>query len=295
MKLFKFFHRYDLKKGIALVLLAWLCFSTLYMISKLIQTTTSVPTMLFFRNVSGLIILIPMLVKKWPKIFEVKDIKVVLIRSFMGLLNLFFIFMAVEKISLVNTTLLNNSAPFFVPFILWFWMKVPVNHKLWPAVVIGFIGIALILKPDQRIFNLGAMYALLSGICLAITLVTMRMTTKSENLTNFLLYFFLIGAALTLPFAIFNWQIDTFPTLIGLLSIGLLSFLGQICIFHGMKYGKANQLAPFTYSTVIFSGVYEWLIWGRQPDWVALIGMLLIIASGVWIVYISPPPKDIPE
>lgn len=295
MKFFKIFQRHDLKKAIPLVLLSWLCFSTLYMISKLIETKTTVPTMLFFRNVFGLIAITPIIIKKWPKIFEVKNLKVVLIRSFMGLLNLFFIFLAVQKISLVNTTLLNNSAPFFVPFIIWFWLKVPVNHKLWPAVITGFIGIALILKPDEKIFNVGAMYALASGLCLALTLVTMRMTTKSERLPNFLLYFFSIGAIITLPFAIFNWRIDNFVTLIALISIGLFSFTGQIFIYHGMRYGKANQLAPFTYSAVIFSGIYEWLIWGRQPDWIAFIGMFLIIASGVWIVYISPPPKDIPE
>lgn len=251
--------------------------------------------MLFFRNVLGVVLITPWVIKGWPKTLEVKSFKLVLIRSLMGLLNLFFIFLAVEKISLVNTTLLNNSAPFFVPFIVWFWLRVPVNNKLWPAVVLGFIGIALILQPDKRIFNLGALYGLASGVCLAITLVTMRMTSKSEHLLNFLLYFFVIGALVSFPFAIFNWQIDNWLTLIGLLSIGLFSLTGQVLIFHGLKYGKAHQLAPFTYSTVIFSGIYEWLIWGKQFTIIHLIGMVLIIAAGVWIVYISPPPKNVPE
>ncbi len=58
-----------------------------------------------------------------------------------------------------------------------------------------------------------------------------------------------------------------------------------------MKQGKAHQLAPFTYSMVIFSGIYEWLIWGKVPDLIAYIGIILIIASGIWIVIISPPAK----
>lgn len=290
MKLSQLFHRHDLKKGIYLVLTAWFLFSTMYMLSKLIGERTTVPTMLFFRNVMGITLVIPYLVKKRLKAFEIKNWRIVWIRSLLGLINLFLIFLAVKKISLVNTTLLNNSAPFFVPLVLWFWLKAPINHKMWPAILAGFIGIALIIQPDRQIFNLGAAYALLSGIFLSVNLVLMRLTSKSENLYSFLLYFFLIGGVITLPFALSDWKIDGFSTLIALLSIGLLSCLGQVFLYYGMKWGKAQQLAPFTYSTVIFSGIYEWLIWGRVPEPIAYVGMVLIIASGIWIVLTSPPP-----
>ncbi len=260
-------------------------------ISKLIGDQTTVPTMLFFRNIFGLFLVIPWIVKYWPKSLEIQNIKVVTLRSLMGLLNLFFIFLAVEKISLVNTTLLNNSAPFFVPIIVWFWLKVPINHKLWPAIITGFIGIALILQPDKRILNLGAVYALLSGVCLGMTLVMLRMTARSENLYSLLLYFFTIGLVITTPFAILNWKIENGLTLLGLLSIGLFSAFGQVFLFTGLKHGKAHQLAPFGYATVIFSGIYEFLFWGVIPPPIAYFGMALIIASGIWIVYLGRLPK----
>jgi drug/metabolite transporter (DMT)-like permease len=120
----------------------------------------------------------------------------------------------------------------------------------------------------------------------------MRLTSKSENLYSFLLYFFLIGGVVTLPFALADWQIEGLGTFFALVGIGLFSCLGQIFLYHGMKWGKAHQLAPLTYSTVIFSGIYEWLIWGHVPDIVAFVGMALIIASGIWIVLAAPPPKE---
>lgn len=262
------------------------------MISKLIESKTTVPTMLFFRNVMGLLILLPMIIKGWPKIFIIKNKKTVLLRSIMGLSNLCFIFLAVREISLVNTTLLNNSAPFFVPFIVWIWFRTPIDHKIWPAIIVGFFGIALILQPDKRIFNLGSMYALISGIALALTIVTARITTRSEKLPNFLVAFFTIGAIISLPFALWDWRIDDWITLVALLSLGLLSFLGQILLMRGLRFGKANQLAPFTYSTVVFSGIYEWLLWGHVPGLIAYIGMGLIIAAGIWIVIVAPPPEQ---
>lgn len=291
MKLTDLLHRHDLRKGIFLVLIGWLCVSTMFAISKLIGPQTTVPTMLFFRNIFGIFLALPWIIKHWPRSLKIYRPKLVVVRSLMGLLNLLFILLAIEKISLVNTTLLNNSAPFFVPLIIWIWLRIPINHKIWPAIITGFIGIALILQPDQRIFNLGAIYALISGVCSAISLVMIRMTARSETLYTLLLYFFLIGLIVTTPFAIFDWRIDSIAALIGLFGIGLFSAFGQVFLFSGMKHGKAHQLASFSYATVVFSGVYEFFFWGVIPPSIAYLGMAFIIASGVWIVFVSRLPK----
>jgi len=292
LKLKESFHKPNLKKGIVLVLCSWLCISTLYMLSKLIQQQTTVSTMVFFRSIVGLMIILPWTIKNWPKSLEIHNIKIVTFRSIIGLLNLVFIFLAVRQISLVNTTLLCNSAPFFVPLILWLWLRKPINHKLWPAIILGFIGIALILEPDRRLFNIGAAYGILSGICLALVLITTRMASRKESIYNFILYFFAIGSIASCPFALASWKIDGWVTLLSLIAIGVLSFVTQIFMFHGLKYGKVHQLAPFSYSAVIFSGIYELLIWGNVPKPTAYLGIAFIIAAGVWIVYLSRVPKD---
>lgn len=214
------------------------------------------------------------------------------LRALMGVLNVALVFLAIQRISLVNATLLNNTAPFFVPFILWFWMRTPINHKLWPAIIAGFIGLALILQPDKHILNLGAIYGIASGVCLAMTLVTMRLMAKTERPIAFIFYLFLIAAVLSAPFGIWDWKIASFETFLFLICISLLSLLGQWFLFLGLKHGKAHELAPFAYAMVIFSGIYEWLIWGIHLGWIFYVGMVLIIGSGVWIVYLSRPPKD---
>lgn len=247
--------------------------------------------MIFFRNLVGFVLILPWVVAKFPKSIEVKNFKIVLIRSLSGLLNLFFIFLAVQKISLVNTTLLNNTAPFFVPFILWFWLKKPIEHKLWPAVIVGFMGIALILDFDRRIFSIGAIYALLSGICLAITTISLRMTSKVIPLLTYIFYFYFIGLLATLPIIGFDWKIIGYTTLLALISIGLFSMIGQVCFYIAMKHSKAQYMAPFSYSAVIFSGLFDWLIWGTVPAPFSYLGIILIMAAGIWIIYFSKPPE----
>lgn len=279
---------HDLKKGVLLCLFAWFCFSSLYTVSKLLGDHTSVPTILFFRNVFGFIIVLP-----WLRSFKVKNPKLIVVRSLSGLFSLFFVILSIQTISLVDATLLNNAAPLIVPFVVWIWLRIPLQLKVWPASIVGFIGVALILQPTKMIFNLGAFYAFLSAISLAISLVTTRVGTRHESFATFMFYFFGIGLLITTPFAIAYWKVDNWLTLLGLLSIGLFSALGQVGIFNGLKFGKARQLAPISYAAVLFSGIYEWLIWGIVPAPMFYVGMVLIVAAGLWIVFESRPTKNV--
>ena len=273
------------------MILGWLCISTMYLISKLITDHTTVPTMLFFRCIVALACVLPWILARGIKSLKITNPNIVIFRAVLATLNLCFVFLAINQISLINATLLSNSAPFFLPFIVWIWRGIPIDHKHWPAIIVGFIGMALILNPDKRILNLGAFYGLLSGITMAMSLLLMRLASKSENFISFMLYFCGIGGLLTLPFAIFNWKIDDWQTLLGLIAIGIFTTLGQMATFHAVKYAEARQLSPFMYSSVIFSGIYEWLIWNQSPHLLGYLGIILIFAGGAWIVYVSRVPK----
>ena len=283
----------DLKKGIFLALLGWLSISTVYMLTKFLGDQTSIPTVLFFRNFIGILIVLPWIFFNFPHSVQISSLKKIILRAILSLLNLCFMFLAVRKISLVNATLLSNSAPFFVPFIIWLWHKIPINHKLWPIEIIGFMGIFLVLKPTEGIFNTGSIYALLSGLCFAMILVLMRELAHSENIFAFMFYFCLFGGLLSLPFAFFYWKIESGWTLLSLIVLGALASLSQFFSFYALRYAKSRQVAPFMYGSVIFSGIYEWILWDRQPHLIAYVGIILVISSGAWLVYVNRPQNTI--
>lgn len=288
-----FWHRHDLRKGILLTTISWFCFATLWTIAKLIEEKTTLSTMLFFRNSVGSISLLPWIIKDFPKSLHMGNYKIVLFRSFISLVTLVFVLLAVERITLVNATLLTNSAPFYVPIFVWIWFKSPIRHALWPAIFAGFVGIMLILEPDSRIFSMGSLYGILSGIGLAISTISIRIATKSETISTFLFYFFSIALLLTLPFSIADWKIEGLSTFFGLLGMGALSLIGQYFSFFAFKHGKSSQLAPFCYTSVLFAAIYSWILWNEVPTLIALIGACFIILAGIWIVVVSKPPKEL--
>ncbi len=293
MKLPLPFVHHHMKKAIFFTLCGWLSFSLMYLASKMVGPQSNVATMVFFRNVIGIVTITPFIIRRFPKSLEVKSFRAIFIRSLSGLGNLIFIFLAIQKLSLVNVTLLNNTAPFFVPFLLWFFLKAPVEKKIWPAVVVGFIGVALILRPDTAIFNMGSIYGILSGICLAITTISLRAVARAAHVTTYVFYFFLIGLIATTPFAFAYWDVPSFPILLGLLSIGLFSGLGQFFVYFGMREAKPEQIAPLSYSTVVFAGLFDWVLWDKIPPLLAFFGMTLIILAGIWIALSSKPPAKI--
>lgn len=277
--------RTDLKKGIVLVLFAWLFFATSYLITKIIGPRTTVPTLLFFRFNVGILLLLPWMLEK--KSYAVYSPSLIFIRALAGLLNTAFVYMAVQTISLVDTTLLTNSAPLFVPFIVWLWLKKPIQHSLWPALILGFVGIILILHPDREIFHLGAFLALGSGIATAVSLVAMRHASHKERLPTVLFYTFVFGWVVTLPFLWGHFKVGSPLTLLALIGVGILATLGQWSLFKALRFGKASYIAPFGYASVLYSAAFDWLIFAQIPDLWAWMGVILVTLAGILIIYKS--------
>lgn len=239
----------------------------------------------------GVLLVLPWMLKDYKTSFKTSNGWLIFIRALSSLLNTGLIYISVQMIPLVDATLLTNSAPIFVPFIAWIWVRTPLSHKLWIPIFIGFLGIVLILKPGKAIFNLGAFYALASGVFTGISLLAVRLTANKEKLHTALFYMFLIGWVLTIPFALWDWRIDSLNTFFFLIAIGVLVTLGQWALFKAMQYGRASHLAPFGYVSVVYAGIMDWLLYGHLPDLFTLFGIALVTVGGIALIVVTKPPK----
>jgi drug/metabolite transporter (DMT)-like permease len=284
-------HFRSLRKGIIYTLLAWFCTTGMYITSKFAVEETSLAFVVLFQNVIGLLFFSPFMIRD-KESFKTAHFKLIFVRSLSGLSNFLLVPWAEQKISISDAILLNSSAPIFVPFVIWIWKRSPINHKLWPAIFIGFVGIALVLKPTSGILNIGALIGLGAGISLAIVLVSLRLLAQAEKkYYTVIFYFCLISALGCLPFAIIFWKPVMLHTILKLVLAGLLFSMGQLFYIKAFSYGRADALAPFSYSAIIYALFFEWLLWSRYPNWVSILGILLICTGGILTVILSAPPK----
>lgn len=236
----------------------------------------------FIQYSTCLIIITIIAAKNNFKDLKTTKAKLHLIRGVTGILAFSCYVIAVTEIPLVNATLLNNTAPIFIPIFTLIWLKTAIDEKIWWGIGVGFVGIIFILKPrEAMLLETGDIYGLAAGIFLAIAYVALKVLTKTESFVTVLFYYSVIACILSAPFAILNWSnpaplIWIYGILTGVLFISYLYMLQ-----YAYRFVEAVKLSPFNYSAIVFTGILDWLIFDHVPGMTAVIGIILVTTGGI--------------
>jgi drug/metabolite transporter (DMT)-like permease len=277
-------HQKNLPLAVFLTLLSFFFMATNSALVKLINGRVNPFQILHLQNLFCLISILIFVLLKLRKItfFKTDHMGLILTRTVASLTAFFFIFVSLRHLSLVDATLLVNTSPFFIPFLLLLFLKESINHRLWWGVVLGFAGIIVILNPTATIFQWYALLPLISSISQAVIFISLRrLHHYQEPTTRILLYLYLFGTVLTLPFGIYEWQPPSPTDWIYLVMVGATSFLSQTAITIGLRYGTPKALRPLCYSSVVFALFFDWSIWKTIPSWTSAIGIVLVIIGGI--------------
>ena len=210
-----------------------------------------------------------------------------LVRGAAALCALFLFFSSLKFLDLSDAVLLSNTMPIFIPFILYFWKGVPIQHRLWWGISLAFIGILVTMQPGLGVFQPASILALLSAIASGVGTVALRFAHFHESPTRTLFYYFFVTAIFALIVSLLhpveNWESLNSTSIGWLAAIGLGGLGWQICLTLATKYAPVRLTSIFLYTSVIFSMVLDLLIWQKPISIVVIIGFLLI-ACGAWLV-----------
>ena len=281
---------HHLKAGISYILIAWLFFTVMTIVTRFASATVPIATILLFSNLIGLASVIPWLSKHGWGLMRTERFGLILFRSFVSLFAIAFSFLAVQRTTLVNTMLFNNASPLWIPFVVLLWRKIPINHKLWPGLIGGFVGILLILQPGKEVIHLGSFFAIMAGILQSFNMVSLRVLSHTERNHTVMFYYFLICALACLPLSIYEWTAMPGAKEWGEVAlIGILFTLGQWAFVRAFHHAKASHLGPFCYSAVVFAVLIDWGFFGQIPNLLSWIGIALVCAGGIWALRFNQP------
>ncbi|MGL4540118.1 MAG: DMT family transporter [Candidatus Rhabdochlamydia sp.] len=282
-----------LKYGIGYILIACFFITAMATLSRFASNHVSLPVIIFFQNFISLITVLPWIFKHGWSSLRTEHMGLIIVRSLAGLLSFSFLFLAVRRISLVNAVLLNNAAPLLLPFVAWIWLKLPINHKLWPGILCGFLGVLFILKPGTEIINPGALYGLAAAVTLSVAMLTLRRLSHTDRNHTVLFYYFLFSSLICLPLSIYWWTTPNFLEWLQIIFIGIFSAAGQWSLVRAFHHANPTVLGPFCYVAVIYSGIFEWVLYGIIPDWIGLVGVFLVCLGGIWTIRFNRLPRKI--
>lgn len=236
-------------------------------------------TIVFFRNLFGLAVLVPFLVRGGMAGLRTNVLHLHLVRAVAGLSAMYCFFYAIGHVKLADAMLLKFTVPVFIPVVAWFWLSERFSSRAGLALALGFAGVMLILKPAGNA-NWVLLIALAGSFFSAIAKTTIRRLSRTEPAPRIVFYFALTGVAISSVPLSWAWQTPTAAQWLLLLSLGPLATMGQLCMTRGYSAAPASEVGLFTFSAVLFGAGYGWLFWGELWDWLSLVGAFLVGSAG---------------
>lgn len=210
----------------------------------------------------------------------------VAIRTLAETMATLFYLTALFHMPIGNSTAILQAMPLLVTAGAAIFFKAPVGWRRWTAIGIGFIGVLLIVKPGLAGFNIWSLSALAGVICMAVRdLATQRMPREVSTFGVALASI----AAVTILGIGFNvsegWHPMEPKVYVYLAGAATLIVVGYVSLIMSMRIGEISVVAPFRYAAVLWALLLGYLIWGDLPDLLTVIGILIIISTGIYTFF----------
>ena len=192
-------------------------------------------------------------------------------------------FYSISIISLAKALTLAFVAPLIVTAFSPIFLGEKVGIKRWSAVIIGFVGSLVVIRPGFVEINLASLAALGTGVMYGFYLIITRKLSTSDNPLLTLLLTGVVGAIIISIIMPFVWVAPTLNQWSMMAAIGIFACIGHLFLILSLKYADASKLAPFSYFEIITNIIIGYYFFSDFPDNWTFLGLFIIVISGVYI------------
>jgi drug/metabolite transporter (DMT)-like permease len=208
------------------------------------------------------------------------------LRSVILLMSTFMFFNGVKHLELAKAASIGFTAPFMVALIAWPMLGERMTLSRLTAVIIAFLGVLIVIRPDSDVFQWASLLIVSSAACYALYQVVTRRVAGHDRPETSAVYSALVGTLVMSIMVPFVWApLQSWADALLLFSLGILGGLGHYFVARAMTCAPANIIAPFGYWQMVGSVIVGFLISGLLPDASTWIGAGVIIAAGIYIAW----------
>jgi len=219
-----------------------------------------------------------------------------IVRGIVAVGSATFFIMAVRHVPLADAVAVTFVAPFIVTVFGALILKESVGIRRWLAVMTGFIGMLIVIRPGMGVFHPAIFLVVVAAVLFAIRQLVSRWLSGVDRIVTTVAYTSIVAFLLTSLAQPFIWLTPTgFTTLLVILGLTLLAALGEILIINALDIAQSVVLAPLHYTLIIWSTFYGYLVFRELPDQWTLIGCSIIVISGLYTIYREHKLKTSPN
>lgn len=273
-------------RGMLLMVVSTICFTVM---QALIRIVASGPDPLhpievaFFRNLFGFVALTPMFLRSGLKILHTERFSLHALRAAFQSCGMISFFVALTLIPISEVTALSFSGPLFATVLAVIVFRERIRARRISALLVGFLGVLIILRPGVSALSLGALLIIGSSLGWAISMMMIKTLTKTDSPVTMTAYAALLMSPVTLVPALFVWQWPHLAQLGWMLCIGIVGTLGHICFASAFRETEISAVLPLDFLRLIWAALIGYFVFAESPSIFTWIGGLLIFASATYI------------
>ncbi len=271
-------------KAIIFNLLAWVMLPIMDGIAKYLSADLPVLQITWARYFFTVFFTLPIMVFIFKKklVWTTKP-KLQFLRGLILLIANICFFYSISVISLAKALTLAFIAPLIVTSFSPFFLGEKVGYRRWLAVIIGFVGSLVVIRPGFVEINLASIAALITGVMYGFYLIITRKLSSSDNPLLTLLLTGVVGAIIISLIMPIVWVQPSLTQWSLMAAVGIFACIGHFFLILSLKYADASKLAPFSYFEIITNIIIGYYFFGDFPDKWTFLGLFIIVSAGIYI------------
>ncbi|MGE0502244.1 MAG: DMT family transporter [Rhizobiaceae bacterium] len=286
--------------GVLLMLAGDFMFALNDAMGKWLVATFSVGQVMLIRSIGAFVVLGPMIARqRAANLFQLDHPPLQFVRVLAATADTVLFYAAVVWLPLADVMSFYMAAPIYVAAMSHWLLGERVGARRWAAILLGFIGVMVILKPTPDALSLGAFFAFGGSLSLALAIVLnrrLRATTDTALVTWQTVGALVAGGVMTIG----AWTPPSSIDVGAMLLLGIVSCVAHLLITRALKLAPASTLAPLHYTLLLWAVIFGWAFFGDVPGPRIRLGSAIVVLAGLFIVHrqklkSTVPPETVPR
>ncbi len=272
-------------RGVLWGISAALFFSIMLTLIKMLGQTAQVAQILFIRQTVMFVVALPLIAAEFPNSLLSQRVGLHLIRVGFATCSMVASFLAVIHLPLADATALEFWRALFTTLFAILFLKEVVGGRRWMAILFGFIGVLVMLRPSgDSGFDLYALLAVIGAARAAVVGILIRVLSRTERAVTILTYQAVCVGIIVAPFAAWSWVPLSPLQWLMAIGVGLAASAGQMSNIRSYRAGQASVVAPLDYTKLIWTTLLGYALFAVLPGQHTLIGAAIIVVASLYVL-----------
>ncbi len=268
--------------GIVLMLISVCMFSFGDTLGKYIVATYSVGQLMFLRACAALALLAPSMWRQRHEFLRMERPWLQLVRVVFSTLEIAAFFLATVYLPLADVVTYYLATPIFVTALSAIFLREQVGWRRWSAILVGFAGVLVALRPSTQSISWPAMIALAGSLSFSCSLLTTRLLRATPDIVLASLQF-VSGLLFGLLIAAVGWVTPSWSSFGLFFAAGAISVCALLCVNRSLKLAPASLVVPYQYTMILWAVTFGYIVFGDVPSFPMALGAVIIIGAGLYI------------